>query len=216
MVISGSHIGLIAGFAYLLVIRIWAWTSGSPHKIAALTALLIAVFYSGLTGFSVPAQRSALMVAIGMIAIIQQRNTSPYHIRVTALLAVLLIDPLVVLPAGFWLSFIAVSLIIYIITGRLGKLGALRGALKINWVTSLGLSPLLLFFFSTSFLNCADRKSVCSNDNQHSGSTTRLGGNAINVFVTHDCREDIFCGGLHITRIMMAVSQIGRISDSKH
>lgn len=150
MVISGSHIGLIAGLVYLLMFRLWAWTgvlAWSPQKVAALVALLVALFYAGLTGFSVPAQRSALMVTIAMVAIVQQRNTRPYHVLAVALLAVLVDDPLVVLSAGFWLSFIAVSLIIYVIAGRLSKPGFFRGGLQVNWVTSLGLAPLLLFFF---------------------------------------------------------------------
>ena len=150
MVISGSHIGLIAGLVYLLVIRLWAWTgilAWSPQKVAAIVALVTAIFYAGLTGFSVPAQRSALMIAIAMIAIIQQRNTQPYRVLAVALFAVLVVDPLVVLSAGFWLSFIAVSLIIYVLAGRLGKPGFIRGSVKINWVTSVGLAPLLLLFF---------------------------------------------------------------------
>lgn len=150
MVISGSHIGLVAGLVYLLVIRLWAWSgvlAWSPQKIAAIVALVTAIFYAGLTGFSVPAQRSALMIAIAMIAIIQQRNTKPYNVLAVALCTILIVDPLVVLSAGFWLSFIAVSLIIYVIAGRLGKLGFVRGSIKINWVTSIGLAPLLLFFF---------------------------------------------------------------------
>ena len=150
MVISGSHIGLIAGLVYLLTLRLWAWTgilAWSPQQVAALMALLIALIYAGLTGFSVPAQRSALMIAIAMIAIVQQRNTRPYDVLAIALLSVLLVDPLVVLSAGFWLSFIAVSLIIYVIAGRLGKPSFLRGILTVNWVTSIGLAPLLLFFF---------------------------------------------------------------------
>jgi competence protein ComEC len=150
MVISGSHIGLIAGLVYLLTIKFWAWTgilTWSPQKVAALLALLIAVFYAGLTGFSVPAQRSALMIAIAMIAIVQQRHTRPYHVLAIALLAVLLVDPLVVLSAGFWLSFIAVSLIIYVIAGRLSKPSFFKGSLTVNWVTSIGLAPLLLLFF---------------------------------------------------------------------
>jgi competence protein ComEC len=150
MVISGSHIGLVAGLVFLLTIRLWAWSgilAWSPQKVAAIMALVTALLYAGLTGFSVPAQRSALMIAIAMIAVIQQRNTLPYPILAVALFAVLLVDPLVVLSAGFWLSFIAVSLIIYSIAGRLGKPGFFRGGIKINWVTSVGLAPLLLFFF---------------------------------------------------------------------
>jgi competence protein ComEC len=150
MVISGSHIGLVAGLVYLLVIRFWAWTgilAWSPQKVAAIVALLTATFYAGLTGFSVPAQRAALMVAIAMVAIVQQRNTRPYPILIVALFAVLAVDPLIVLSAGFWLSFIAVSLIIYVIAGRLGKAGMVRSGVKINWATSIGLAPLLLYFF---------------------------------------------------------------------
>jgi competence protein ComEC len=150
MVISGSHIGMIAGLMYLLILRLWATTgilAISPQKIAALSALAIAIFYAGLTGFSVPAQRSALMIAIAMFAIVLQRNTHPYHVLAVALFAVLLVDPLVTLSAGFWLSFIAVALIIYVLSGRLATTGFLKGSLTVNWVTSVGLAPILLFFF---------------------------------------------------------------------
>jgi competence protein ComEC len=40
-----------------------------------------------------------------------------------------------------------VAVIVYAVDGRLGKLGYFNGALKINWVTTVALSPLLLFFF---------------------------------------------------------------------
>jgi competence protein ComEC len=82
-----------------------------------------------------------------MLAIILQRNTRPFNTLVVALFAVLAFDPLAVLSAGFWLSFLAVSMIIYTIAGRLGKTGYFLEVIKINWATSVGLSPLLLFFF---------------------------------------------------------------------
>ncbi|HEY8098446.1 MAG TPA: DNA internalization-related competence protein ComEC/Rec2, partial [Methylobacter sp.] len=150
VVISGSHIGLIAGLVYFLVLKLWAWTgwlSHSPQKVAAVSAVLVGVFYSGLAGFSVPTQRSVVMLVVAMTAIILQRNTRPFNTLSIALLAVLIFDPLAVLAAGFWLSFLAVTLIIYAISGRLGKLGHLWGAIKLHWVTSVGLSPLLLLFF---------------------------------------------------------------------
>ncbi|MGZ4956967.1 MAG: DNA internalization-related competence protein ComEC/Rec2 [Methylobacter sp.] len=150
VVISGSHIGLIAGLVYFLVLKLWARTgrlSQSPQKVAAVSALLVAVFYSALAGFSVPTQRSVVMLSIVMIAIILQRNSRPFNTLSIAMLAVLVFDPLAVLAAGFWLSFLAVSLIIYAVSGRLGKLGHVWGAIKINWATSVGLSPLLLLFF---------------------------------------------------------------------
>ncbi|MDI1292321.1 MAG: DNA internalization-related competence protein ComEC/Rec2 [Methylobacter sp.] len=150
VVISGSHIGLVAGLVYFLVLKLWAWTgwlAWPPQRVAAVSAVLVAVFYSGLAGFSVPTQRSVVMVSIAMTAIILQRNSRPFNTLAIALFAVLLFDPLAVLAAGFWLSFLAVSVIVYAVSGRLGKLGYFWGAIKIHWVTSLGLSPLLLLFF---------------------------------------------------------------------
>lgn len=150
MVISGSHIGLIAALVYLMTIKLWTRTgimAWSPQRVAALSALAIACIYAGLTGFSVPAQRAALMIAIAMIAVISQRNTNSYHILALALFGVLLVDPLVVLLPGFWLSFIAVILIIYTLGGRIKKPGFFLAAFKINLITAIGLSPLLLYFF---------------------------------------------------------------------
>ncbi|MGZ8224588.1 MAG: DNA internalization-related competence protein ComEC/Rec2 [Methylobacter sp.] len=150
VVISGSHIGLVAGLVYFLVLKLWAWTgllAWPPQKVAAFSAMAMGVFYSALAGFSVPAQRSVIMLAIVMAAIIRQRNTRPFNILAVAMLAVLVFDPSAVLSAGFWLSFLAVSLIVYALAGRLGKPGYFWGAIKINWVTSIGLSPLLLLFF---------------------------------------------------------------------
>ena len=150
VVISGSHVGLIAGLIYFLALKTWAWTgllAWSPQRVAAIAAMFAAVFYSALAGFSVPAQRSVIMLAIVMIAIILQRNTRPFNTLAVALFAVLVFDPLAVLSAGFWLSFLAVSLIVYVVAGRIGKPGYLPEILKINWATSVGLSPLLLYFF---------------------------------------------------------------------
>lgn len=150
VVISGSHIGLIAGLVYLLVLRAWAWTgylAWSPQKVAALSAVLAAIFYSGLAGFSVPTQRSVVMLSIAMLAVILQRNSRPFNTLAVAMFAVLILDPLAVLSAGFWLSFLAVGIIVYVVSGRLGKLGHVWAAIKINWATSVALSPLLLLFF---------------------------------------------------------------------
>jgi competence protein ComEC len=150
VVISGSHVGLIAGLAYFLVLRFWArtgWLKWSPQTVAAVVAMVVAVFYAGLAGFSVPTQRSVIMLVIAMLAVILQRNIRPFNTLAIALVAVLLFDPLSVLSVGFWLSFLAVLMIVYVIAGRLRSSGYLLDVIKINWATSVGLSPLLLLFF---------------------------------------------------------------------
>jgi competence protein ComEC len=149
-VISGSHIGLVAGLVYWLMLKscvrtgILAW---SPQKIAAMASLVFGLLYSAIAGFTVPTQRAMLMLAIAMLAIVLQRNNRPFHTLAVALLAILIVDPLAVLAPGFWLSFLAVALIIYTISARLTTPRAFWGSLKVNWATSLGLAPLLLVFF---------------------------------------------------------------------
>ena len=150
VVISGSHVGLIAGLAYFLVFKVWVrfglirW---APYKVSAFVAILVGAFYSGLAGFSVPTQRSMVMLSVVMLATILQRNSRPFNVLAVALFAVLVFDPLSVLSAGFWLSFLAVSLIVYVVSGRIGTAGYWVEMIKINWATSIGLAPLLLLFF---------------------------------------------------------------------
>lgn len=150
MVISGSHISLIAGVVYLIVMRLWAWTgllNWSLQKVAALSALIAAIFYALLAGFSVPTLRALVMVIVVMAAIILQRNDRPFHTLALALFVILLFDPLTVLSVGFWLSFSAVGIIINCIAGRLTKSGYVWSMIKINWATSVALAPLVLWFF---------------------------------------------------------------------
>lgn len=150
IVISGSHIGLIAGFVYFLTIKGWARTGllrWPPPKVAAIITLLAAVFYAFLAGFAVPTRRAVIMLTIALTAVIWQRNARPFNILAAALFAVLIPDPLAVLSAGFWLSFIAVGLILFAIGGRLKKTNLFIEAVKLHWVASLGLAPFLLLFF---------------------------------------------------------------------
>lgn len=150
IVISGSHISLVAGLIYLGVRRFWAWTGilgVAPQRVAALSAWLAAVFYAGLAGYSVPTLRAVIMLGVALAAIAWQRNTSAMQVLLLALLAVLLFDPLAVLSVGFWLSFVAVALLIYISAGRLARPAHWREASLAQWATALGLSPLLIVFF---------------------------------------------------------------------
>jgi competence protein ComEC len=148
MAISGLHIGLVAGLAYLLALKTSIrLTITSPQVIAAIFAIIVAFFYSALAGFSLPTQRALLMLIIAMTAISWQRNIKPANTLALTMFTVLIFDPLAVLSAGFWLSFLAVALIIFSFAGRLGKVGYWQTAIKINWVTAIGLAPLLVFYF---------------------------------------------------------------------
>lgn len=150
VVISGSHISLVAGWIFVVMRRFWARFGSlrfAPHQVAAVTACIFGWAYALLAGFSLPTQRAALMLLVITFALLSQRNISIWQVLALALAAVLLTDPLAVLAVGFWLSFVAVALLLYIATARLGRAGFWREIWQSQWVVTLGLAPLLLLFF---------------------------------------------------------------------
>ncbi|VAX14459.1 DNA internalization-related competence protein ComEC/Rec2 [hydrothermal vent metagenome] len=150
--ISGLHIGLVAGLMFLLLNRLWRFSGRvmlycPAPKAAAWGAMAAALVYAALAGFSVPTQRALIMLSVVMLGIIFNRPLSPGRTLALALLAVLIIDPLAVMSAGFWLSFLAVWVIVYGLAARVGKPGKWQQWWRSQaWVT-LGLMPVLLLFF---------------------------------------------------------------------
>ncbi len=147
--ISGLHISLIAGMAYDISRRLWLWRGNlrlPADRLAAVIAMIAAVLYAALAGFSIPTQRALIMVLVGLGAVVLRRTVYPFRSLLLALLAVCIYDPWAPLSAGFWLSFAAVFLIIYGLTGRLRRLNPVMGFIRVQWILWLGLAPLLLMF----------------------------------------------------------------------
>ncbi|MFA6972580.1 MAG: DNA internalization-related competence protein ComEC/Rec2 [Gallionella sp.] len=182
MSISGLHITMLSGMGFALVY--WLWRRSTrltlwlpARRAAATVALLVALGYSLLSGYGVPAQRTVYMVAAVSCALWLNRNFSLGQILSIALFGVLLIDPWAVLSPGFWLSFGAVALILYTTAHRIGRMDwhpegdgkafslhlghpqgerlayplrlrtMLREYATIQWAISIGLIPLLLALF---------------------------------------------------------------------
>jgi competence protein ComEC len=152
MSISGSHIGLVAGIVFGLI---WFGWSRSPAlmlrwpatRAAALGTILGAGGYTLLSGLSVPAQRSFLMAAVAMTALLLQRPVVPSRMLALALLAVLISDPEAPLMAGFWLSFGAVATILYSVSGRWREGRVLGQTLGLQLNITLAMLPPTLVFF---------------------------------------------------------------------
>ena len=148
--ISGLHIGLIAGVVYYLIWRTLVWiglVSVSPQRIAIMASLSIALIYAALAGFSLPTQRALMMLCVIMLAQYWQRHIKKSQILAVALLSILLLDPLSVLSPGFWLSFLAVIVILIALSGDSQQRHYWVEAGKIHIVTALGLLPVLALFF---------------------------------------------------------------------
>ena len=146
--ISGLHISIAAGLGYWLIQWLWRRLGRLmlmfPAPIAAaFGAMLFALIYAALAGFTLPTQRALLMLLVVMSTVIQRRRISPFHSLALALMAVLLFDPLVVLSAGFWLSFAAVLVILWGLYGREHVKKGTVAWVHIQWVVVLGLLPVL-------------------------------------------------------------------------
>ncbi|WPL12870.1 MULTISPECIES: DNA internalization-related competence protein ComEC/Rec2 [Thiorhodovibrio] len=157
LAISGLHIGLIATAAFFLTRGFWARAGSLPLWLAApragaVMAMLAALGYSALAGFAVSTQRALAMLAVVLVALIAGRTLRPFAALSLALLAVLLVDPLAMLSYGFWLSFGAVSALLYALGGRLGQPSLFAGWSRAQWTVALGLLPLLLLLFGRASL----------------------------------------------------------------
>ena len=164
MSISGLHVTMVASLLAALVHWLWRRSSAlmlalPARKASALAGFLAAFGYCLIAGFAVPAQRTLYMVGVVALALWVNRLSSVSRVLCLALLLVLLLDPWAVLAPGFWLSFGAVAVILYVATGRLrqghglapGHVLALRHSLvqwgRVQWAVTLALAPLLLVWF---------------------------------------------------------------------
>ena len=152
MSISGLHVTMFSGLMFGLAY--WGWRRSArltqripARKVALLAGVLAAMIYTLLTGFAVPAQRTLYMVAAVALAVWSGRITSSTRVLAVALLAVVVLDPWAVLAAGFWLSFGAVAVILYVSNHRLRRRHWLMEAAQIQWAVTLGLVPALLLLF---------------------------------------------------------------------
>jgi competence protein ComEC len=157
MAISGLHISLAAGLLFWLVRGLWSHAGRlaevvPARKVAALTAVAGALLYALLAGFGIPARRAVVMVTVVMLAVVFNQRSSLGPALCMAAIATLLLDPLSVLSAGWWLSFWAVTLIAYLVTGRHGQQGFAARWVYMHVLLALGMFPVLLVFFQSASL----------------------------------------------------------------
>lgn len=151
--ISGLHIGLVAGAGFLLVWGIW-WCFPLlylylPVRIAgAVAGAALAMGYALLAGLTLPTQRALLMVLIIMLGLLLRRSIPFTQTLALALLAVLLLDPLAPLSAGFWLSFLSV-LMIFLLSQRSIRQRSKWLVITIQLGLSLGMIPLTASLFGS-------------------------------------------------------------------
>ncbi|MBP6339014.1 MAG: DNA internalization-related competence protein ComEC/Rec2, partial [Vitreoscilla sp.] len=164
MSISGLHITLFAWLAAQAVGWLWRCSPALMHRLPAPAAarwggLALALAYSALAGWGVPAQRTVLMLAVTVVLHSAGLRWPALLVCVVAGAAVTLADPWALLQPGFWLSFMAVALLMSSEPARRAPVAqAVRGWRARAWsvvqdglhaqlVATLGLAPLAMVFF---------------------------------------------------------------------
>lgn len=150
--ISGLHLGLIAGFIYFLVRYIWSrfyfTTQIMPAPMfASIMAFIFALFYALLAGFALPAQRALIMIAVFLIISFSARQALISNIICIAVVLVLIMDPMAIIAADFWLSFMAVIFILYVARYRQSNQDKLSRWVRLQCLLTIALCPLLIFWF---------------------------------------------------------------------
>ncbi len=111
--ISGLHIGLMFALGIFVFKHIWNVIPGLYERIprpylCLAPALMLAVLYSAMAGFSVSTQRALIMLSVFVVMRLLCRDTGLLKVLLIAASLILLLDPFAVLDGGFWLSFGAV------------------------------------------------------------------------------------------------------------
>ncbi|HWH84607.1 MAG TPA: ComEC family competence protein, partial [Burkholderiaceae bacterium] len=116
MSISGLHITMFAWLARAVIARLWRRSARAVHACPAPVAaawggLACAAAYALFSGWGVPSQRTVwMLVAVTLARAGGVRWPWPLVLLVAALV-VTAVDPWAMLQAGFWLSFVAVGLL---------------------------------------------------------------------------------------------------------
>ncbi|MGS2717521.1 DNA internalization-related competence protein ComEC/Rec2 [Eionea flava] len=166
LAISGLHIGLAASIGWLLgrvLVFLFGWLAPFSMRyrlLPAVCSISLSLAYSLLAGMSLPTQRALVMVLVFHIAKLCFYKISPWTLLALALCMISLVDPLAIHGTGFWLSFVAVAVLLYGFSGRPSSYSSNSAigyryfiqALKAQWLLFIGLGlPSLIWLQGMSY-----------------------------------------------------------------
>ncbi|MBI4696582.1 MAG: DNA internalization-related competence protein ComEC/Rec2 [Gammaproteobacteria bacterium] len=151
--VSGLHIALVAGLAFVATRWLWSRSVGllrlaAAARVAPWVAILAAAAYTLLAGAQVPAVRSLLMVSAGLLCGQFGQRVLGTDALLAALAVILVIDPAASLSVSLWLSFGAVGLLILMSATR-QPAGRMRREIAQHVGFTLWLAPLIGIVFQS-------------------------------------------------------------------
>ena len=159
--VSGLHIGMLGALVFVvlraLCVRLPQPLASFDLEAAAVASVASTAYYSALTGFAIPAQRSLLMIALALALLVSRRAVGPFQVLAATLLAAVVWDPFAPLSASFWLSFVAVGILLALSAPR-GLRSAIDTRVRrathaaaevgaLQWSIGCALLPLTAVFF---------------------------------------------------------------------
>ena len=184
MSISGLHITLFAWVMAGAMRGLWRFSAArgsrlclrwpAPHA-AVLAGAFLATLYALFSGWGLPAQRTVIMLWVLSLLSLRGARWPTFWSLGLALWVVVAFDPWALLQAGFWLSFVAVGVLMVsdlsqnsertvleeagpekVRKNTLGSIGlhliakafqSMKGLLREQWVVTVALTPLAVLFF---------------------------------------------------------------------
>lgn len=149
--ISGLHIGMVALLGWTLGSLIfWLFPQQKIPRplVQIMFSMALAMLYAALAGFAVSTQRALIMLLVFAVYKALRRPSHAWDVWSTSLVVVLLLDPLNVLDAGFWLSFTAVAVLIVSFNGIADKNSRFVNFFTMQWRLLIGMLPLSVMVFS--------------------------------------------------------------------
>jgi competence protein ComEC len=112
LAISGLHMGLLTGFVFAVIrhglaLVPWIALRWPTKKIAAVAALIVGAVYLALSGGNVATERSFIMVAVMLVAVLLGRRALTLRGVAIAAIIVLVWQPEALTGPGFQMSFSA-------------------------------------------------------------------------------------------------------------
>jgi len=152
LAISGTHIVVIFGLFYILLIRILPLRF---RKFAIISSLVFIWFFAVFIGFGNSVVRSCIMLSVYFIYVLLQRKPDLLHSLALSAFIILIIDTQQIFDVGFQLSFLAVLGIFWLNQPILNYLPKQDNWLKkiifntisISVSAQLATLPLVLFYF---------------------------------------------------------------------
>ena len=151
--VSGLHVAMISVGAFIIV----RWLNAAfslllrrdpDPRITAVCAFGIAAVYALVAGFTVPTQRTLLMIAIALWNKLQAQPLFSLESLLLAAAVLLFATPAASLTLSFWLSFGAVGLLMVLDLMR-SSAGWRQRWVDVHFVVALLFAPMLAFSFQS-------------------------------------------------------------------